>query len=79
MNMKTTMIMIVAVQNHSEGDANHLILDAHAISPPPPQELSPPSIIPTTEETYKGQQEEEDNKKGIKMHMMVDHFHQNHQ
>ena len=36
------------------GDANHLILDAHAISPPPP-ELSPPSIIPTTEETYKGQ------------------------
>ena len=49
----------VAVQNYGEGDANHLILDAHAMPPPPP-ELSPPSIISTTEDTYEGQQQEED-------------------
>ena len=53
----------VAVQNHGEGDANHLILDAHAILPPPP-ELSPPSIISTAEETYEEQQEEEDEQEG---------------
>ena len=54
----------VTVQNHGEGDANNLILDAHAISSPPPPELSPPSIIPTTEETYERQQEKEDEQEG---------------
>ena len=55
MNMMTTRIMIVAVQNNGEGD--NLILDTHPSRSSPPPELSPSSIISCTEETYEGHQD----------------------